>query len=145
MRWRCNLSLEMMVGNILKDYEVFVVRIGRWCGGFPQFDLSFWSFEIRDRDWDSVWTGFWFEFRSKTQYMCFTPQAESCKLIRETPLALKTGLINISLKISDDITNLTTFFGGKNSRFLAKSGDAYTNSHQVHHQMTVFNCTTMYL
>jgi len=53
--------------------------------------------------------------------MCFTPQAESCNLIRETPLALKTGLINISLKVSDDITNLRTCLGGKTHDFLPKA------------------------
>jgi len=50
MQRKCNLSLEMIVGDIIEDYEVFAMRIGRWCVGLPHFDLSFWSSEIRDRD-----------------------------------------------------------------------------------------------
>jgi len=34
-------------GEIIpEDYEVFAMRIGRWCVGFPQFELTFLSFEI---------------------------------------------------------------------------------------------------
>jgi len=120
MRRRCKSSLEMMIGIILEDYEVFAMRIGRWCVGFPHFDSSFWSFEIRDRDWASVWTAFSFKFRSKTNTCFLPPKRNLAILITETPLALRTGLINISLKVSDDITNLTTFFGRKTQDFWPK-------------------------
>jgi len=48
------------------------------------------------------------------------PKQNLAILMGETPLALKTALVNIYLKISDDITNLTTFFGGKTQDFSPK-------------------------